>query len=280
MAKPIASESSSALTVAGVLVRRDGEMWCITDMWRASGGPKGKRPAEYLRYDGAAFAQFLCDSLDMGPAHIVKTRRIGGASPGGETWAHWQLALGYAKWISNEFHARVNDVYRAYTAGQLVPRDGDEITRLTLRIRRLDSKDYESGWDTELKLELARLRKIKGWTPGPTNGPEPQALAFAYGRTWRIILGDAVYDALKSRNPEPRDGNLHGQWIREERMGLIRREDMVVTMFIARRATRWSEYETEMRAHFRRAPIQLRLVSSVATPLLAASRRRKPKPGT
>ena len=41
------------------------------------GAPKEKRPAEYLRYDGKAFAQFLADSLDMGAAHIVKTRRIG-----------------------------------------------------------------------------------------------------------------------------------------------------------------------------------------------------------
>jgi hypothetical protein len=40
----------------------------------------------------------------------------------------------------------------------------------------------------------------------------------------------------------------------------IKREDMVVTMFIARRATKWTEYEREMRSHFRRAPVQLRLV--------------------
>jgi len=168
--------------------------------------------------------------------------------------------LAYAKSLSHEFHARVNEVYRAYMAGQLVPRSAEAI-HLVLRMQRLNAADYESAWDDELKLELARLRKVSGWTPGPGNGAEPKGLAFAYGRTWRIILGDAVYNELKLRNPHPRDGSLHGQWIRDERLKLIRREDMVVTMFIARRSTHWASYEREMRAHFRRAPIQLRLVS-------------------
>lgn len=248
----------SDLAIGSHAVRRDGDMWCITDLWRASGAPENKRPVDHLRREGSAFAEFLCDSLDVSKAHVTKTRKIAGG--GGETWTHWQLAMGYAKWISHEFHARVNDVYRAFTAGQLQPRQGEDVIRLALRLKALDAKDYESAWDTELKLELARLRKISGWTPGPSHGPEPKALSFAYGRTWRIILGDDCYDELKRRNPEPRDGSLHGQWIRDERLKLVRREDMVVTLFIARRSTRWSEFEREMRTHFRRQPIQLRLV--------------------
>ena len=247
------------LTIGSSKVRRDGDSWCITDMWRAAGGPKDKRPVDYGRSaECSSFRDFIAFSSDVGISHVWKTRKIQG---GGETWAHWQLALAYAKWVDHAFHARVNEVYRAFMAGQLVPRD-DEAVRLALRIRALDSRDYESAWDTELKLELARLRKVKGWTPGPDGGPEPQSLAFAYGRTWRIILGDQVYDALKARNPSPRGGSLHGQWVQDERLKLIRREDMVVTMFVASRATRWADYEREMRSHFRRAPIQLRLVKA------------------
>lgn len=171
-------------------IRRDGDMWCITDLWKAAGAPKEKRPNDFLAGHGKAFAEFLSDSLDTGKSGIVKTRRIAGSTPGGETWTHWQLALAYAKWISHEFHARVNDVYRAFISGELAVRDPEAI-RLALRIERLDSADYESAWDTELKLELARLRKVVGWTPGPGNGSEPQAMALAYGKTWRIILGDA-----------------------------------------------------------------------------------------
>lgn len=245
----------NALTIGSQSVRRDGDTWCLTDMWRAAGAPKDKRPVDYARtVECTSFREFIQLSPDVGNSHVWKTRKIQG---GGETWAHWQLALAFAKWIDHAFHARVNDVYRAFTSGQLAFRDPEAI-RLALRIKALDSKDYESTWDDELKLELARLRKVSGWTPG--NGAEPQGLSFAYGRTWRIILGDAVYDALKQRNPTPRDGSLHGQWVREERLRLIKREDMVVTMFVARRSTRWADYEREMRSHFRRAPIQLHLI--------------------
>lgn len=127
--------------------------------------------------------------------------------------------------------------------------------RLSLRLERLE-QGVDSVWDMELKLELARLRKIQ-WDG---RGIEPKGLSFAYGRTWRIILGDAVYAALKQRNPHPRDGSLHAAWLQEQRYQLAKREDLVIALVLARRCTRWREYESEMRGHFRRAPIQLRLV--------------------
>jgi hypothetical protein len=40
--------------------------------------------------------EFLNDSVDTGKSGIVKARKTAGATPGGETWAHWQLALAYA----------------------------------------------------------------------------------------------------------------------------------------------------------------------------------------
>ncbi len=244
------------LVVGSHAIRRDGEMWCLTDMWKAGGAPKDRKAYEWLRgADAQRFVEFLQDSSESGNSRLTKTRKIGGG--GGETWAHWQLAMAYAKWLNPEFHARVNDVYRAYTSGQLVPRD-DEAIRLALRLERMAHSDYESAWDVEVKLELGRLKKVKGWTPG--EGSEPQQMAHAYGRTWRIVLGDAVYEELKRRNPHPRGGSLHGQWLRDERIRLMKREDMVLTLFIARRSTRWSDYEREMRTHFRRSPIQLRLV--------------------
>ena len=249
----------SDLVVDGNSIRTDGDMWCLTDLWRAAGGPKEKRPANWLRKDGASFVEFLGDSLNVPRGHNSICRAKRGVT--GDTWAHWQIALAYAKALSHAFHARVNEVYRAFTAGQLVPlpsAEHNELVRLSLRIKALGSADYESVWDLELKLELARLRRID-WTG---NGAEPKGLAFAYGRTWRIILGDRVYEELKRRNPYPRDGALHGQWLTAERTRVTRREDLVIALVLARRSSRWSEYEQEMRSHFRRTPIQLRLVAS------------------
>ncbi len=240
----------SALMIGAHSVRRDADMWCLTDLWRAAGAPRDKRPNEYLRYEGKAFAEFLNDSLDAGMARITKTRKIPGG--GGETWAHWQLALAYAKWLDHAFHARVNEVYRAFAAGQLQPRS-DEAVRLALRIERLSAANYESLWEDDLHTEIARLRKVKDWRPGVASLP----MAYGYGFVWRMMLGDSVYAELKERNPEPQKGTLHGQWLTEARSHLAKREDLVVSLALARRATCWSDFEADMRSHFRRTPIQM-----------------------
>lgn len=241
-----------SLQIGAHSIRRDADMWCLTDLWRAAGASKDKRPAEFLRKEGAAFAEFLKDSLDVAIGHITKSRKIAGG--GGETWAHWQLALAYAKWLDHAFHARVNEVYRAFASGQMQPHS-DEAIRLALRIERLKSADYESLWEDDLHQELARLRKVKDWCRGTASMP----MAYAYGFVWRMMLGEAVYAALKIRNPDPKSGTLHGQWISEGRSDLTKREDLVISLAFARRASCWSDYESEMRSHFRRSPIQLGL---------------------
>lgn len=260
------SENTTALVVDGKSIRRDGDMWCLTDLWRAVGADRKHQPYEWLRgADAKRFVEFLSTTLDTGNSRLVKSSKKAGAAAGGDTWAHWQLALAYAGWISPAYRARVNEVFKAFKDGQLVPvalpsREREELIRLTLRLKALES-GIDSVWDMELKLELARLRKSK-WDG---TGSAPQPLAFAYGRTWRIILGDVVYDELKHRNPHPRDGSLHAQWLQEQRYQIVKREDLAIALVLARRCTRWSEYETEMRAHFRRAPLQLRLPTQAQT---------------
>jgi hypothetical protein len=253
---------SAALTIDGRPIRREGsaphERWCLTDLWTAAGKPK-LRPAEWLRKEGATFVEFIAASLDMADGHIRKSKPNPSAGDPGSLWAHWQIALAYAKALSPAFHARVNEVYRAYTAGLLTPREvaaEQELVRLSL-LTRAFTAGPRRAWDLELKLELARLRRVD-WDG---RGAEPKGLAFAYGRTWRVILGDAVYEEMKRRNPEPRDGTLHGQWLQEQRFSVVKDSDMVIALVLARRCTRWTEYENEMRAHFRRTPIQLRLVT-------------------
>jgi len=264
----------SALIIYGKSIRRDGDMWCLTDLWRAGGSPNEKRPANWLRKEGAVFVEFVRDSVDVPTGHINKTsvkrdivRTERGKSKTGEsgsTWAHWQIALAYAKALSPAFHAHVNDVYRAFTAGELqrvMTAEDHELIRFKLRVQALDRGDYESVWELELKLEFCRLRKLD-WDG---HGIEPKPLAFAYGRTWRIVLGDKVYEALKTRNPHPRSGTLHGQWLKEEALRIAKREDLVIALVLSRRSSRWAEYESEMRSHFRRAPIQMRLLSKASS---------------
>jgi hypothetical protein len=58
---------------------------------------------------------FLAESLNVGISHLWNSE------PGrhnGATWAHWQIGLAYAKYLSPEFHAWCNEVVRAHMEGR------------------------------------------------------------------------------------------------------------------------------------------------------------------
>ncbi len=109
--------ASAALVYEGEPIRRRDEKLNLTDMWRASGADPSKRPAEWARYEGAPFVEFIADSLNMGQAHIIEAER----GRDGGTWAHWQVGLAYAKYLSPAFHAWCNEVVRDHMEGQLAP---------------------------------------------------------------------------------------------------------------------------------------------------------------
>lgn len=54
----------------------------------------------------------------MGSARLVVTHNQGRT---GGTWAHWQIALAYAKYLSNEFHRFVNEASREWAEEQADP---------------------------------------------------------------------------------------------------------------------------------------------------------------
>ncbi|TCK28983.1 KilA domain-containing protein [Ancylobacter aquaticus] len=82
-------------------------MLSLTDMWKAAGEPETKRPAEWLRQDSTKdFIEIVMVS-NVGQNHI-STRR----GNNGGTFAHWQIGLAYAKYLSPEFHMWCNEVVR------------------------------------------------------------------------------------------------------------------------------------------------------------------------
>lgn len=92
----------------GIDISGRDDMLCLTDMWRAEGSPEDKRPAEWLRSAAAkGFVEFIADSVGVGISHIIKTVKGKRAA----TWAHWQVAMAYAKYLSHPFHAHVNATY-------------------------------------------------------------------------------------------------------------------------------------------------------------------------
>ena len=102
----------------GVKINERGEMLSLTDMWKAAGSDPSRRPAEWLRSaEATRFIEFLAETVTMGNSHsdLVVTLN-GGKKPG--TFAHWQIAMAYAKYLSPAFHAACNVIVRAHMEGK------------------------------------------------------------------------------------------------------------------------------------------------------------------
>lgn len=100
----------SDLEFHGKPIRIDGEMLNLTDMWKASSGDKTKAPAQWMR---SATAEAFIDavSVNVGKSHIELVLATRGGSRTG-TWAHWQIGIAYAKYLSPEFHIWCNTIVR------------------------------------------------------------------------------------------------------------------------------------------------------------------------
>lgn len=119
----------SGFAYNGVSIRDRGETVNLTDMWKAAGEPENRRPAEWARREGAEFISFMADADNVAVGHIIQAER----GRTGGTWAHWQIGLAYAKYLSPEFHMWCNTVVRERMEGRpIVPAVDAEL------IRRMD----------------------------------------------------------------------------------------------------------------------------------------------
>jgi len=86
---------------------------CLTDMWKAAGSVDTMRPNDWLHNsDTMIFMGKVAASLNATADGILKSQR----GRNGGTYAHWQVALAYAKWLSPELHMEVNKTYMRYKA--------------------------------------------------------------------------------------------------------------------------------------------------------------------
>lgn len=105
---------TSGLLFNNSLIRDRGEMINLTDMWIAAKMPAARRPANWARKEGAQFIAFVADSLNVPMGHISSAER----GRNGGTYAHWQVAMAYAKALSPEFHMWCNTVVRERMEGR------------------------------------------------------------------------------------------------------------------------------------------------------------------
>lgn len=106
--------TGKGLVYNGTAIKDRGEMLSLTDMWSATDQDPSKRPYEWSRKEGSIFIEAVSLSHNTPVGRIYKTQR----GKGGSTFAHWQIALAYAKYLSPEFHMWCNSVVRSVMEGK------------------------------------------------------------------------------------------------------------------------------------------------------------------
>ncbi|WP_043367381.1 KilA-N domain-containing protein [Belnapia sp. F-4-1] len=117
----------NTLSYHGTPIRLRGAMLSLTDMWQAAGRPDNRRPTDWLILDETQrfraharvhWTEFEDPAVDNAVLDgIIRTDHDGFVATlrgrHGGTWAHWQLALSYARYLSPQFHLWCNTVVRA-----------------------------------------------------------------------------------------------------------------------------------------------------------------------
>jgi len=89
----------------------------LTAMWKAAGSETSKDPRQWRRKEGSGFIADLAKNLNVPLGHII----VGERGKGGATWAHWQISVAYAKYLSHEFHRFVNEAFREWAEEKADP---------------------------------------------------------------------------------------------------------------------------------------------------------------
>lgn len=126
---------TSRLNYQGHMIADKGDMLSLTDMWKAAGSDDMKRPARWL--ESKPVQEFIeVVAGNIGNSDIISA----GRGRNGATFAHWQVGMAYAKYLSPEFHMWCNTQVRAIMEGKTltgIPADVMEMLRRTDGIAKM-----------------------------------------------------------------------------------------------------------------------------------------------
>lgn len=157
----------------------------LTDLWDAAGRPQGKHdPRRWKTFAGQQFIDSVAKKLNVFSEDIYKSTR----GKGGGSWAHWQIALAYAKYLSDDLHMHVNEVYMRYRSGDVTL--ADEIAD------KASPKDQE--W---LAKRVAGKVKRRGFTDVlQEHGVDGKGYGTCTNAIYVPLLGGTARDVKTRRN--------------------------------------------------------------------------------
>jgi hypothetical protein len=97
------------LTIFDRKVSQDAEgRLSLNDLYHLAGDESKRDPRRWTSEAGKSFIEHVSQNVQN--MDILKSKR----GKGGGTFAHWQIALAYAKYLSHDLHEQVNKVYAGY----------------------------------------------------------------------------------------------------------------------------------------------------------------------
>jgi hypothetical protein len=105
------------LNYSGQNIKVKNDLICLTDFWKAVGRPKNKSAPQWLRLPKTINFIIRLESK-IGHSQALVER-----FDDSETFAHWQLALAYAKYLSADLEMHISEIYMRYQAGDVTLAD-------------------------------------------------------------------------------------------------------------------------------------------------------------
>jgi hypothetical protein len=133
---------------------------------------------------GRDFIDFVASNLNADAARIYKAVR----GAGGGTFAHWQIALAYAKYLSPALHAQVNETYMRAKSGDVTLAD---------EIADKATPEQQEWLATRINGKVAR-RRFTGMLQA--HGVEGRGYADCTNEIYKPIVGGKADEIRQLRN--------------------------------------------------------------------------------
>lgn len=132
----------------------DGKMVSLNRIYEISGSPKNQDPRQWSRLSAT---KTLIESMNVEKSHILKTKR----GEGGGTWAHWQLALSYAQYLSPDLHLAVNQVFKERLEETIDPELGIARSRERAKVA-WKNQGHDDEWIAKRELHIDTRKAYTG----------------------------------------------------------------------------------------------------------------------